>query len=166
MVSTLRFANFIGPTVRTALTRYFSLPVVPTVLGFDPRLQFVHEHDGLDALRRATIGDFPGTFNVAGDGVLTLSQAIRRTGQPVRAAPFARRSLGRAGAAPARRRRLHARADPLPDLRPGRRHSADEGRSGLVPRYTTPGRSRTSSPVRGCTVRCRATTSMPWSSVW
>jgi UDP-glucose 4-epimerase len=81
-VTTLRFANFIGPTVRTALTSYFALPVVPTVLGFDPRLQFVHERDGLEAMWRATIGDHPGTFNVAGDGVLTLSQAIRRTGHP------------------------------------------------------------------------------------
>ena len=36
------------------LTSYFSLPVVPTVLGFDPRLQFVHEHDGLEVLWRAT----------------------------------------------------------------------------------------------------------------
>ncbi len=45
-VAMLRFANFIGPNIRTALTDYFSLPVVPTVLGFDGRLQFVHEDDG------------------------------------------------------------------------------------------------------------------------
>ena len=43
----MRFANFIGPPARTALTSYFSLPVVPTVFGFDPRLQFVHERDHL-----------------------------------------------------------------------------------------------------------------------
>ena len=35
------------------LTRYFALPVVPTVLGFDPRLQFVHEDDALEVLRHA-----------------------------------------------------------------------------------------------------------------
>jgi UDP-glucose 4-epimerase len=82
IVSTLRFANFVGPVVRTALTSYFSLPVVPTLLGFDPRLQFIHERDGLEAMWRATLEDRPGTFNVAGDGVLTLSQAVRRTGRP------------------------------------------------------------------------------------
>src|SRR5215203_3127197 len=56
-VTTLRFANFVGPKVRTPLTQYFSLPVVPTVLGFDPRMQFVHERDGLEVLWRATLGD-------------------------------------------------------------------------------------------------------------
>jgi UDP-glucose 4-epimerase len=86
-VSTLRFANFVGPTVRTAMTAYFSLPVVPTVLGFDPRMQFIHEHDGLEAMWRATVNDLPGTFNIAGDGVMTLSQAIRRTGHPSVALP-------------------------------------------------------------------------------
>ncbi|MBA2770339.1 MAG: NAD-dependent epimerase/dehydratase family protein [Sporichthyaceae bacterium] len=82
VVTTLRFANFVGPRVRTPLTSYFSLPVVPTVLGFDPRLQFVHERDGLETLWRTTMHDHSGTFNIAGDGVLTLSQAIRRAGRP------------------------------------------------------------------------------------
>ena len=81
-VTTLRFANFLGPRVRTSLTSYFSLPMVPTVLGFDPRLQFLHERDGLELLWRTTLEDHPGTFNVAGHGVITLSQAIRRAGRP------------------------------------------------------------------------------------
>jgi UDP-glucose 4-epimerase len=80
-VTLLRFANFIGPRIDTPLTRYFALPVVPTVLGFDPRVQFVHETDGLEVLRRAVAEDHRGTFNVAGDGVLLLSQAIRRAGR-------------------------------------------------------------------------------------
>jgi UDP-glucose 4-epimerase len=81
-VTLLRLANFIGPQVQTALTTYFSLPVIPTVLGFDPRLQFVHEHDGLEMMWRATVEDHPGTYNIAGDGVITLAQAVRRTGRP------------------------------------------------------------------------------------
>lgn len=80
-VTLLRFANFIGPRIDTPLTRYFSLPVVPCVFGFDPRMQFVHEDDGVDVLRRAVVEDRRGTFNVAGDGVLLLSQAIRRAGR-------------------------------------------------------------------------------------
>ena len=79
-VTTLRFANFMGPRVETALTSYFSQPVVLTVLGFDPRLQFVHEDDGLAALQHAVHERRTGTFNIAGDGVLTLQQAIRRCG--------------------------------------------------------------------------------------
>src|SRR5690606_36784577 len=62
-VTTLRFANFIGPTVRTPLSEYFTLPVVPTVLGHDGRLQFVHEDDGMDALRLATVEQRAGTIN-------------------------------------------------------------------------------------------------------
>ena len=80
-ITLLRFANFIGPRIDTPLTRYFSLPVVPTVLGFDPRTQFVHEDDGIEVLRRSVVDAHRGTFNVAGDGVLLLSQAIRRAGR-------------------------------------------------------------------------------------
>lgn len=78
----LRLANFIGPGIATALTDYFSLPVIPTVLGFDPRLQFVHEDDGLEALRLATVGPATGVINVADDGVLLLSQAAHLAGRP------------------------------------------------------------------------------------
>lgn len=81
-VSVLRFANFLGPHVDNPLVRYFRMPVVPTVLGFDPRLQFVHEDDGVEVLRRMAVEDHPGTYNVTGDGVVLLSQALRRAGRP------------------------------------------------------------------------------------
>jgi UDP-glucose 4-epimerase len=80
-VTLLRFANFIGPRVQTPMTSYFALPVLPSPLGFDARLQFIHEDDGLEALRRATVEDRPGVFNIAGPGVLLLSQAARRAGR-------------------------------------------------------------------------------------
>ncbi|MBX6381720.1 MAG: NAD-dependent epimerase/dehydratase family protein [Microbispora sp.] len=81
--TTLRFATLMGPGVDSPLTRYFSQPVLPTVLGFDPRLQFVHEDDVVEVLCRTARADHPGVFNVAGDGVLLLSQCVRRTGRPV-----------------------------------------------------------------------------------
>jgi UDP-glucose 4-epimerase len=82
LVTTLRFTNLIGPQVDTVLTRYFALPgVVPTVLGRDARLQLVHSEDALAVLRRAVHVDLPGLFNVGGDGVLLLTQAIRRAGR-------------------------------------------------------------------------------------
>ncbi|MGH3937239.1 MAG: NAD-dependent epimerase/dehydratase family protein [Pseudonocardiaceae bacterium] len=80
-VTVLRFANFIGPRIDTALTRYFSMPIVPTTLGYDARLQLLHEEDALAVLERATRERLPGVFNVAGAGVLLLSQAIRRAGR-------------------------------------------------------------------------------------
>lgn len=81
VVTTVRLAEIIGPRVDNALTRYFSLPVVPTVLGFDARVQFVHINDALAVFERAISNDLPGVFNVGGDGVLMLSQAIRRAGR-------------------------------------------------------------------------------------
>ncbi len=60
----------------TSLARYLSLPVVPVFAGFDPRLQLLHEDDAAEAIVRATVGRRPGAFNVAGDGVVLLSQAI------------------------------------------------------------------------------------------
>ena len=77
----LRFAPFFSSTADTTLTRYFAQPVVPTVLGRDARLQFVHVDDALEILHRSVVEDHPGTFNVAGAGVLMLSQAVRRAGR-------------------------------------------------------------------------------------
>ncbi len=82
VLSILRFANFIGPTVDSALTRYLELPVVPKVLGYDPRLQLCHEQDAVEVLYRSVVGDHPGIYNVAGPGIIYLSQAIRLAGKP------------------------------------------------------------------------------------
>jgi UDP-glucose 4-epimerase len=86
-LSLLRFTNFIGPVIETPLTRYLQLPLVPTVLGFDPRIQLCHEDDGIEVLRRCALEDHPGIFNIGGRGVLLLSQAIRRAGRPALSIP-------------------------------------------------------------------------------
>jgi UDP-glucose 4-epimerase len=80
-VTMARFINLLGPEIDTVLGRYFALPVVPTVLGYDARMQLLHSADALAVLEHATIEDKPGVFNVGSDGVLTLSQAIRRAGR-------------------------------------------------------------------------------------
>lgn len=60
----------------TSLAGYLSLPIVPTFAGFDPRLQLLHEDDAAEAIVRAVVGNHPGVFNAAGEGVVLLSQAI------------------------------------------------------------------------------------------
>ena len=80
-VTVLRFANVLGPLLRTPFQTYFGLPAVPTVLGFDPRLQVLHEEDAVEALHRATVEDHPGAFNVAGPGAVVLSQAAHIMGR-------------------------------------------------------------------------------------
>jgi UDP-glucose 4-epimerase len=81
-VSILRFANVLGPDVQTSHIKLFSLPVVPMILGFDPRYQFVHEDDVVHALEHAVKHRVPGTYNVAGDGVLALSEVAGLLGKP------------------------------------------------------------------------------------
>ena len=80
-IASLRFTNFIGPRIDSLLTGFFRMPVVPTALGYDARVQLLHEDDALAVLTRATTGSFVGTVNVGGEGTLLLSQAIRRLGR-------------------------------------------------------------------------------------
>lgn len=81
-VAVPRLADLIGPSIRTPLSRYFALtPVVPLVLGRNARLQLLHESDAVALLHTLALGDFAGPVNVAGAGVLTVSQAIHRAGR-------------------------------------------------------------------------------------
>ncbi len=81
VVTTLRLASLMGAGADSLITRYLALPVVPTVAGFDARLQLLHPSDAVAALKLVTLQDVPGTFNVAADDVVTLGQALRRTGR-------------------------------------------------------------------------------------
>jgi UDP-glucose 4-epimerase len=81
-ISMLRLANIVGPGLKTGLTDYLSLPVIPTPMGFDARLQLLHEDDALRALLLATMGPPVGIVNVAAAGVITMQQAARLVGRP------------------------------------------------------------------------------------
>ncbi|MBA8792753.1 UDP-glucose 4-epimerase [Friedmanniella endophytica] len=86
-VTTLRLASLMGAGVDSQITRYLGLPVVPKVMGFDARLQFLHPSDAVSALVAATRQDLPGTYNVAAPDVVVLSQALRMLGRPVVGVP-------------------------------------------------------------------------------
>lgn len=73
-VSLLRFANVLGPTITTPLSEALNLPVVPSLFGFDPRFQFVHEDDVVRAMQFVLDREISGIFNVAGDGLLPWSE--------------------------------------------------------------------------------------------
>jgi UDP-glucose 4-epimerase len=77
----LRYASTIGPSVDTQVTRYLALPVVPTYFGFDPRLQFIHERDALEALCAAVKHPVRGPVNVAAPGTIGLTRMIRLAGK-------------------------------------------------------------------------------------
>ncbi|KQX74663.1 MULTISPECIES: NAD-dependent epimerase/dehydratase family protein [Aeromicrobium] len=107
IITTIRAAQVLHPEVDTPLRNYFSNPVLPSVLGFDPRLQFLSLDDALSILGEAVEHDRPGTFNAAGDGVVLLSQVARRLGRPLVPMP-------RLGFAPAARRFVRAMGSDIP----------------------------------------------------
>jgi UDP-glucose 4-epimerase len=77
----LRYQPAIGPDLDTQISRYLSQPACPTYLGFDPRIQLVHEEDALDALLAAIHNPVRGAVNVAGRGTVGLSRMIRMAGR-------------------------------------------------------------------------------------
>jgi UDP-glucose 4-epimerase len=117
-VTILRFANLLGGRVDSAFLSLFTLPVVPRVLGFDPRLQFCHEEDAVEVLVRAATGTHRGTFNVAGPGMLYLSQCIRLAGRI--ALPVPRPFVSGVATAARRTRRADVAPDQLRFLQFGR----------------------------------------------
>ena len=102
VVTLLRFSNVLGPDIDSPLSRALRLPVAPEVFGFDPRLQFTHQDDVLGAICHTALADVPGTFNVAGDGLLPWSDVCgivgkRRVALPPVGTAQAARALRRLG---------------------------------------------------------------------
>lgn len=99
----LRIAQIVGQTIGNPLTRYLSLPVVPTLMGYDGRLQLIDEEDAVAAVIHAAKMSAPGgLFNVAANSSMFLSRLLRhgnRLQQPLPGPVLrqARRGLAAAG---------------------------------------------------------------------
>ena len=78
----------LGDDIDTPFALALRRPVVPEIFGFDPRVQFVHEDDVVDALMYATTNDVPGVYNVAGDGNLPWSEVCAIVGKRRLPLPF------------------------------------------------------------------------------
>ena len=153
VVTTLRLANLMGAGVDSQVTRYLSLPVVPRVMGFDARLQFLHPSDAVAALLLVTRRDVPGTFNVAAPDIVTLSQALRKMGRPTVGVPQRCRAVGRHAGTTGAAGGLLRRPDRRADLRSCHGHLPFHCRNGLRPEVHQPGRAGRSSSLRarpGC----------------
>lgn len=117
-VTTLRFVNGLGPDLTTSHTALLSLPAVPSILGFDPRYQFIGEDDIAGVLEHATRHELPGVYNAAGDGVLVLSEIASLLGKPL--APLLPPWGTGVAAAALRRAGLRVPPEMLQQLRYGR----------------------------------------------
>jgi UDP-glucose 4-epimerase len=82
MLTILRFAAILGPTVDTPWVRFLREPRAPTLLGFDPVMQIVHEDDVVAALVHAVHCDVPGVFNIAAEDAMPLSKIRSLAGKP------------------------------------------------------------------------------------
>jgi len=71
----LRPAHILG-TVKNAPSNYLRLAVVPTLLGFDPMMQAVHQDDVVRAIMLALKPTARGIFNIAGPPPVPLSRVL------------------------------------------------------------------------------------------
>ncbi len=79
-VVVLRFAPLVGPGCDNPFTRMLGTRLIPTVLGFDPLWQVVHEDDAAEALHRALSCEARGAFNVGSKDVVPFSALVRLAG--------------------------------------------------------------------------------------
>ena len=130
-VTMMRAANVIGPHVASPLTNYFRLPVIPRVLGFDPRLQFLHEDDLMAVLRHAATSGDPGHLQRRRRRAADAEPGRTPPRHAVGPAPAVRRRSPRRHHAPGPPVGLLARAAGLPDLRSWCGHDPDAHRPRL-----------------------------------
>jgi len=81
VVSLLRFSNVLGTDIVTPTSKALQLPAVPSILGFDPLVQFVEEDDVIRCLEFVMSEQVPGIYNVAGDGRLPWSEVAAICGK-------------------------------------------------------------------------------------
>lgn len=82
MLTILRFSSIVGPMVDTPMTRFLREPWTPSLLGFDPMMQIIHEDDVVEALVHAIVNDVPGVFNVAAQDPLPFNKIRALAGKP------------------------------------------------------------------------------------
>jgi UDP-glucose 4-epimerase len=77
----LRPTHILG-AVRNAPSNYLRLPVVPTLMGFDPMIQVIHYDDVARAVVMALRPGARGIFNLAGPEPAPLSRVLKLLGRP------------------------------------------------------------------------------------
>lgn len=76
----LRPASTLGPRTHSSIATYLRLNPSPTLIGFDPLVQFIHELDVAEAILKALETGVRGVFNLVGPGAVPVSTAIRQSG--------------------------------------------------------------------------------------
>ncbi len=95
-VVVLRPAHILG-VVNNAPSNYLRLKRVPTILGFDPMLQVVHQDDVLQAIQLSLAPGVRGIYNIAGPPGARLSRMIELLGRSQVSVPFSVAKVGLGG---------------------------------------------------------------------
>jgi len=94
----IRPVNTLGYYVHSTIGRYLRQRYVPTIMGFNPMTQFIHEEDVAEAVALALQAGTHGVFNLTGPGAVPLKVAIHEAGStavPI-PEPLLRALVGRA----------------------------------------------------------------------
>lgn len=83
----LRPVHIVG-AVHNAASNFMRLPTIPTLLGFDPMVQIIHESDVVAAIGCALTPRQRGIYNVAGPSPLPLSHIVKLLGKPSFPIPY------------------------------------------------------------------------------
>jgi len=81
-VAVLRPCIVMGPNMNNATSRSLRQPVIFSIRGCDPIMQFIHEEDVAEAFFLALTSGGTGAFNVAADQGVRLSEVARIMGKP------------------------------------------------------------------------------------
>jgi UDP-glucose 4-epimerase len=72
----LRPCNIIGPQIKNSITQYLRTPLAPLPVDYNPMFQFIHEFDMANIVVESAEKLKTGIYNVAGDDVVSLSEAV------------------------------------------------------------------------------------------
>lgn len=73
----VRMVNMVGPHINNTMSRFLRGARVPHLMGFNPMVQFIHEHDAANALIMANNSEVAGVFNVAGAEVVPWRTVLK-----------------------------------------------------------------------------------------
>lgn len=83
----LRPAHIVGPNVRNAPSKYLRLRIIPTLMGFDPMVQLIHEDDLLRMMEASLAPGVRGVLNLTSTEPVPLSRILKILRKPVLPVP-------------------------------------------------------------------------------
>ena len=82
-----RPGSILGETTRNQITNFLDQPRITGLKGTESPFVIVWDRDVVGAILKGLLDGGSGIYNLAGDGILTLSEMARMSGKPYRALP-------------------------------------------------------------------------------